>query len=146
MDKSIIATRNHIIFLLSYSRFMYTGQLDVGEGSVPTLVATAQFLDMPLLEQLLQTHAIAATNNTPVATPKAKVNKTPVRGNYSTSPAQRINRTPKQELLPAGPSRIDLEVGFLLEIRYLFIAYVYAFIRLVIPRANSAVYRNFQNC
>lgn len=92
---------------------MYTGQLDIGEGSVPTLVSTAQFLDMPLLEQLLQTHALAATNNTPVQTPKAKVvnRTTPVRASYSVSPAQRANRTAaKQELLPAGPSRIDLEV------------------------------------
>ena len=93
---------------------MYTGQLDIGEGSVPTLVSTAQFLDMPLLEQLLQTHALAATNNTPAPIiPKAKVNKAPVRASYSVSPAKRMNRpTPKQELLPAGPSRIDLEVKF----------------------------------
>lgn len=90
---------------------MYTGQLDIGEGSVPTLVTTAQYLDMPLLEQLLQTHALAATNQTPVQTPKPKAIKTPPsRANYSVSPAQKNNRTPKQELLPAGPSRIDLEV------------------------------------
>lgn len=93
-------------------RFMYTGQLDIGEGSVPTLVTTAQFLDMPLLEQLLQTHALAATNNTPMPTPKAKLNRTPVRASYSPSPAKKMNKTaPKQEMLPAGPSRIDLEVG-----------------------------------
>ena len=91
---------------------MYTGQLDIGEGSVPTLVSTAQFLDMPLLEQLLQTHALAATNSTPAPTPKVKVNRTPVRQSYSVSPGQRTNRTtPKQELLPGGPSRIDLEVS-----------------------------------
>lgn len=90
---------------------MYTGQLDIGEGSVPTLVSTAQYLDMPLLEQLLQTHALAATNQTPVQTPKAKpVRTTPSRASYSTSPAQKTNRIQKQELLPAGPSRIDLEV------------------------------------
>ena len=95
---------------------MYTGQLDIGEGSVPTLVSTAQVLDMPLLEQLLQTHALAATNNTPAPiTPKAKVNKPPVRASFSVSPAKKMNRTtPKQELLPAGPSRIDLEVKFVL--------------------------------
>ena len=93
---------------------MYTGQLDIGEGSVPTLVSTAQFLDMPLLEQLLQTHALAATNNTPAPiTPKPKVNRAPVKANYSVSPAKRMNRTTqRQELLPAGPSRIDLEVIF----------------------------------
>lgn len=90
---------------------MYTGQLDIGEGSVPTLVSTAQFLDMPLLEQLLQTHALAATNNTPVSTSKAKINRTPARASYSASPAKRMNRAaPRQEMLPAGPSRIDLEV------------------------------------
>ncbi|XP_046650824.1 centrosome-associated zinc finger protein CP190-like [Daphnia pulicaria] len=95
-------------------RFMYTGQLDIGEGSVPTLVSTAQFLDMPLLEQLLQTHALAATNSPPTPiTPKPKINRAPVRANYSVSPAaKKMNRaTQRQELLPAGPSRIDLEVG-----------------------------------
>lgn len=92
---------------------MYTGQLDIGEGSVPTLVSTAQFLDMPLLEQLLQTHALAATNSPPAPiTPKPKINRAPVRANYSVSPAaKKMNRaTQRQELLPAGPSRIDLEV------------------------------------
>ena len=90
---------------------MYTGQLDIGEGSVPSLVTTAQLLDMPLLEQLLQTHALSAANNTPVSTPKIqRPLKSPAKPNY---PAP-VNRTPKastkQELLPAGPSRIDLEV------------------------------------
>ena len=50
---------------------MYTGQLDISEGSVPSLVATAQFLDMPLLEQLLSTHAITTTPNNP--TPAYKI-------------------------------------------------------------------------
>lgn len=103
---------------------MYTGQLDIGEGSVPTLVSTAQFLDMPLLEQLLQTHALAATTTTPVQTPKAKVNRPPVRASYSVSPGQRTNRTtPKQELLPAGPSRIDLEVN-MIQPKLLFYIYI----------------------
>ena len=96
---------------------MYTGQLDIGEGSVPSLVSTAQFLDMPLLEQLLQTHALSAsTPSTPIAnTNAARIQKTPkavpVKTNYSVSPNPRAMRaSPRQELLPAGPSRIDLEV------------------------------------
>lgn len=94
---------------------MYTGQLDISEGSLPQLAATAQFLDMPLLEQLLQTHALAATtnNNTPSPTIRAARNsRTPLRGpasNYSFS-NPKPTRGSKAELLPAGPSRIDLEV------------------------------------
>lgn len=97
---------------------MYTGQLDISEGSVPILVSTAQFLDMPLLEQLLQTHALTATSNSPTPPPKPKVNRTPARATYS-SGNNKIVRTPnKQELLPAGPSRIDLEVSQMVKMCY----------------------------
>ena len=91
---------------------MYTGQLDIGEGSVPSLVSTAQFLDMPLLEQLLQTHALSAAGNSPAATPKAQQRnvRTPVKANYSIASPKSYRASPKSELLPAGPSRIDLEV------------------------------------
>lgn len=92
---------------------MYTGQLDISEGSVPTLVATAQFLDMPLLEQLLSTHAITSTanNTTPASNSKPKIiNRTPpARASYAYS-TPKARATSKPELLPAGPSRIDLEV------------------------------------
>ena len=104
---------------------MYTGQLDIGEGSVNQLVSTAQFLDMPLLEQLLQTHAVAASpstnnnNNTPqynnTRTPRNS--RTPLRGptsNYSYASPRSAGRGNKPELLPAGPSRIDLEVIFIM--------------------------------
>ena len=92
---------------------MYTGQLDISEGSVPSLVATAQFLDMPLLEQLLSTHAITTTpnNQTPASNAKPKtINRTPnAKTNYGYI-TPRSRASVKQELLPAGPSRIDLEV------------------------------------
>ena len=101
-------------FTIHVTRFMYTGQLDIGEGSVPSLVTTAQFLDMPLLEQLLQTHALASTTSTsssPVAMSKVqRTTKAPVKTNYSVSTPKSVKASPKCELLPAGPSRIDLEV------------------------------------
>jgi len=91
-------------------RFMYTGQLDIGEGSVPSLVTTAQFLDMPLLEQLLQTHALTSASSSPTSIPKAqRPVKTPIKTNYSVA-SPKSYRT-RSELLPAGPSRVDLEVG-----------------------------------
>ena len=102
--------------MLLIARFMYTGQLDIGEGSVPSLLSTAQFLDMPLLEQLLQTHVSASGQTPQAATPNVKVQR-PVKAavktpNYSISSSPRsVRNTPKPELLPAGPGRIDLEVG-----------------------------------
>ena len=91
---------------------MYTGQLDIGEGSVPSLVTTAQFLDMPLLEQLLQTHALSSTSSSPTSTPKAqRAVRTPIKTNYSVASPKSYRASPRSELLPAGPSRIDLEVN-----------------------------------
>lgn len=125
---------------------MYTGQLDISEGSVPILVSTAQFLEMPLLEQLLQTHAVTSTTQSPTPTPpKPKINKTPARTSYS-SGNQKIIRTPnKQELLPAGPSRIDLEVNLVLLHSYLCLAELCLF-RWETHLVSLEVYPNYLSC
>lgn len=139
---------------------MYTGQLDIGEGSVPQLVATAQFLDMPLLEQLLQTHAMAANTSTPTAnnatpspaTRPVRNSRTPLRGStVSYSPHRNARTSGKADLLPAGPSRIDLEVNWISPCcaRGLFISHRMCFYlgnRWAIMPANSEVSRNCPSC
>ena len=87
---------------------------------MPQLVTTAQFLDMPLLEQLLQTHALTANtstptnsnnNSTPSPSPRNSRNsRTPLRGPTVTYSPRNTRGAAKTEMLPAGPSRIDLEV------------------------------------
>ena len=100
-------------------RFMYTGQLDIGEGSVPSLVAPAQFLDMPLLEQLLQTHALSAQNTATSAAPSA-ISTSPVAPPKAQQVVKKAVRTQsasprtKAQVMPPKRPRFSFRVVYAL--------------------------------